>query len=351
MSNALRDSLQTFLQGIPPTNSQTLLVDAIQKWSETTEWQSQIASLSPASQIAALVALGSEAYESDWGNLRSNLLYNTRSVGQYVEPFTPSNWLEQNAQFLFVSLLDPLVLNDDSRRLATFERSELIGAERLPAALERGRGVLLVSCHQTHAGFCLRHPQFSDRTFTAVSHDISDANRGDYLAYAAYGDCVEFAPTTAAGARRMLARLKSNGAVALYNDFRFPESPGIPSLLFGRPVFSSKSLVNFILKTRACVLPFTVVRVPPFEDEHLKVELLPELPFDDLGEGERDSVTAAMRLGLATECLIRRYPIQWRLWTSLEYRWNEGQSAWSDLGRVFEAGASPQAGSLAESSA
>jgi hypothetical protein len=126
--------------------------------------------------------LGSEAYESDWGNLRTNLLSNTRSVGQYVEPFTSSDWLEQNAQFLFVSLLDPLVLNDDTRRLAAFERSELIGAERLPAALERGRGVLLVSCHQTHAGFCLRHPQFCDQAFTAVSHDISDANRGDHPA-------------------------------------------------------------------------------------------------------------------------------------------------------------------------
>jgi lauroyl/myristoyl acyltransferase len=351
MSNALRDSLRAFLHGIPPTNSQTLLVDAIQKWSETTEWQSIVASLSPARQISALLALGSEAYESDWGNLRTNLLFNTRSVGQYVEPFTSSNWLEQNAQFLFVSLLDPLVLNDDSRRLAAFERSELIGAERLPAALERGRGVLLVSCHQTHAGFCLRHPQFCDQTFTAVSHDISDANRAAHPAYTAYGGRVEFAPTTAAGARRMLVRLKSNGAVALYNDFRFPESPGIPSLLFGRPVFSSKSLVNFILRTRACVLPFTVVRVPPFADEKLRIEILPELPFDDLGETERDSVVAAMRLGVATECLIRRDPAQWRLWTSLEYRWNEGQSAWSELGRVFGSDVRPQAGSLAESTA
>jgi lauroyl/myristoyl acyltransferase len=149
----------------------------------------------------------------------------------------------------------------------------------------------------------------------------------------------------------MLVRLKSNGAVALYNDFRFPESPGIPSLLFGRPVFSSKSLVNFILRTRACILPFTVVRALPFADENLRIEILPELPFDDLGETERDSVMAAMRLGVATECLIRRDPAQWRLWTSLEYRWNEGQSAWSELGRVFGSDASPRASSLAESSA
>jgi len=351
MSNALRDSLQTFLQGIPPTNSQTLLVDAIQKWSETTEWQSLISRLSPARQIRALLALGSEAYESDLGNLRSNLLFNTRSIGEYLAASTSSDWLEQNAQFLFVSLLDPLMLNDDTRRLAAFARSELTGAERLPAAQERGRGVLLVGCHQTHAGFCLRHPQFCDQTFTAVSHDISDANRADHPAYAAYGDRVEFAPTTAAGARRMLVRLKSNGAVALYNDFRFPESPGIASLLFGRPVFSSKSLVNFILRTRACVLPFTVVRVPPFADEILRIEILPELPFDDLGESERDSVMAAMRLGVATECLIRRYPVQWRLWTSLVYRWNDGQSAWSELGRVFGSDGTPRASSLAESSA
>jgi hypothetical protein len=199
--------------------------------------------------------------------------------------------------------------------------------------------VLLVSCHQSHSGFFLRHPRFSEHYVTAVSHDITDVNRGDRRNWAAYGDRVEFAPTNATGARRMLARLKSKGLVAVYNDFRFPESAGIPSVLFGRPIFGSKSLVNFILKTRACVLPFAVVRLPPFEDEILRIEILPELPFDDLGNTERDSVIAAMRLGVATECLIRRYPLQWRLWTSLEYRWNEGCSAWSQLGDVLASGA------------
>jgi lauroyl/myristoyl acyltransferase len=236
-----------------------------------------------------------------------------------------------------VSLLDPLVLMHDSRRLETFGRAELIGKERLAAAEDRGRGVLLVGCHQSHAGFFLRHPQLSERSFTAVTHDVTDPNWANRPNTAAYGDRVEFAPTNAAGANRMLARVASNGAVAVYNDFWFPGSPGLPSALFGRPVFSSKSLVKFALRTRAPVLPFAVVRVPPFEDEVVRIEILPELPFDDLGESKRDFVVAAMRLGVATECLIRRYPIQWRLWTSLEYRWNEGQSAWSELGRLFGA--------------
>ncbi|HEV8000723.1 MAG TPA: hypothetical protein VGP63_12640 [Planctomycetaceae bacterium] len=335
MSSALRDSLRGFLERFPPSNSQSRLIDAIQEWSETDEWQSAVMRLSPADQIAALQALGSEAFESDLGNLRTNLVFNARSVGQYVPASTQAQWLEQHAQFLFVSLLDSVVLLDDSRRLATLARAELIGAERVTAAADRGRGVLLVSCHQSHSGFFLRHPRFSDHYVTAVSHDITDANRGDRRNWAAYGDRVEFAPTNATGARRMLARLKSKGLVAVYNDFRFPESAGIPSVLFGRPIFGSKSLVNFILRTRACVLPFAVVRLPPFEDEILRIEILPELPFDDLGDTQRDSVIAAMRLGVATECLIRRYPLQWRLWTSLEYRWNEGCSAWSQLGQVL----------------
>ncbi len=351
MSSVLRNSLREFLRGIPASNSQTRLAETIQKWSETAEWQSAVLRLSPADQIAALLELGSEAFESDLGNLRSNLLFNLHSIGQYVETSAETNWLEQHAQFLFVSLLDPLVLNDDSRRRQAFAQTELVGAERLAAAEDRGQGVLLVGCHQSHAAFFLRHPRFFDRIFTAVSHDITDANRGERRNSAAYGDRVEFAPTNATGARRMLARVRSNGAVAVYNDFRFPESPGIPTVLFGRPVLSSKSLVSFLLRTRPCVLPFTAVRVPPFEDEIVRVEILPELPFDDLGESERDSVMAAMRLGVATECLIRRYPVQWRLWTSLEYRWNEGQSAWADLGRVFGSNRSSAGGSLAESHA
>jgi hypothetical protein len=95
MSSALRDSLRGFLQGIPSSNSQTLLVEAIRKSTETAEWQSSVMRMSPRKQVAALRALASEAFESDLGNLRSNLLFNTRSVGPYIERSGQTNWLEQ----------------------------------------------------------------------------------------------------------------------------------------------------------------------------------------------------------------------------------------------------------------
>jgi lauroyl/myristoyl acyltransferase len=333
--SALRDSLRGFLQRVPPSNSQSWLAVAIQRWAETPEWASDILRLSPAERIASLVELAREAYQHDLGNLRSNLRTNTRTVARYVNQSAPRNWRKQHAEFLFVSLLDSLVLNDDAMRKELLARTELLGEERLAAAQRLGRGVLFLCCHQSHPGLYLSHPRLVDRGLTIVSHDINDANRGERRHTAAFGDRVEFAPTNATGARRMLGRLRSNGIVAVYNDFRFPESAGIPSVLFGRPVLNSQSLVNFVLRTRAPVLPLTVVRLQPFDEENVRIEILPELKFDDLGESERDSIVAAMRLGVATECMIRRNPVQWQLWTALEYRWYEARSAWSQLDRVF----------------
>ena len=194
MLNDLHESLREFLERRPSSGSQTLLAEAIHDWSETGEWQSAVERLSPADRVTALIELGRDAFASDLGNLRSNLLFNTRSVGQYVEQFTRADWLEQHAQFLFVSLLDPLELIDDARRLEMCARAELIGEERLAAAERRGRGVLLLSCHQSHTGFALRHPRFSERCFTIVSRDINDANRGERRSSAAYGSQIEFVP-------------------------------------------------------------------------------------------------------------------------------------------------------------
>ncbi len=340
--SSLRDSLRGFLAKVPPSNSQSWLAVAIQRWAETPEWKAEILRLSPAERISSLVELGREAYRQDLGNLRSNLRSNTRSVARYVNQSAPRNWRKQYAEFLFVSLLDPLVLNDNAQREALFARTELLGERRLAAAQRRGRGVLFLCCHQSHPGLYLRHPRLIDRGLTIVSHDINDANRGQRRHTAAFGDLVEFAPTNATGARRMLQRLKSNGIVAVYNDFRFPESAGIPSVLFGQPVLNSQSLVNFVLRTRATVVPLVVIRLQPFDEGNVRIEILPDLRFDDLGESEQDSLEAALRLGIATECMIRRNPVQWQLWTALQYRWYEARSAWSQLEPVFGSGV-PQA--------
>ena len=61
----------------------------------------------------------------------------------------------------------------------------------------------------------------------------------------------------------------------------------------------------------------------------IRVEFFPPLPFDDLGNSQRDQMMAAMRLSVATECLIRRYPVQWTHWTSLTHRWREALPVWN----------------------
>jgi lauroyl/myristoyl acyltransferase len=150
---------------------------------------------------------------------------------------------------------------------------------------------------------------------------------------------VDFVQTAPGGAARLLDCLKSGGCIALQNDFCFAETVGVPATFFGRPVLVSRSLVKLILRTRAPVLPISVVRLQPFESRKIRVEIYPPLPLDDLTEARRDQMIAAMRLSVATECLIRRYPAQWTHWTSLEQRWSEAVAAWSKLERLMTADA------------
>jgi len=340
MPDLFHGSLCAFLQAeAQQAESGRLTIGGMRRWSATTRWRAMAKRLSPAEQVRVLAELGDRVFDTDLGNYRTDLEFNTQRIGDVGDSRRRRELLREHCAFLFVSLLDPLVLTDERARADAFRRVELTGQEHADATRAAGRGLVFLGCHQTHSGFAFRHPHFAGWKFAAVRNPFDGGGLRPRRSEQAYGETVDFVQTAPGGAARLLDCLKSGGCIALQNDFCFAETVGVPATFFGRPVLVSRSLVKLILRTRAPVLPISVVRLQPFESRKIRVEIYPPLPLDDLTEARRDQMIAAMRLSVATECLIRRYPAQWTHWTSLEQRWSEAVAAWSKLERLMTADA------------
>ena len=86
----------------------------------------------------------------------------------------------------------------------------------------------------------------------------------------------------------------------------------------------SRSLVRIASSTGATVLPGCIVRLPPFDEGNVVIDILPALPIP---YGSEELGALSVIFGVATECLIRRYPSQWRLWNTLDTRLSQAEAA------------------------
>lgn len=328
MFRAFRESLMSFLGSSSPAvaASPRWFVSDIRQWSASPDWRMTARRLAPDEQVAVMARLGHAVFDDDLGNYRTALEFNTHTIGGLGGSRARRELLREHCAFLFVSLLDALVLSDDRARTEAFENVELVGYQHAETALKSGRGAILLGCLQTHTGFGVRHPRLAQWKVTMVRPAAASDAYGPRWAEDCYGETVDFAPISPEGLARLLEGLKCNGCVAVQNDFSYPQTVGLSGILLGRPALVSRSLVKLILRTRAPVLPVNVVRLQPFSSRKIRVEIHPPLPFDDLAECKPDRESAALRLSVATECLIRRYPVQWTHWTALAQRWQEAQS-------------------------
>ncbi len=70
------------------------------------------------------------------------------------------------------------------------------------------------------------------------------------------------------------------------------------------------------------VLPASVTRHAA-SARGVLVEFFSPLRLVDVDSSANSLAAAAVVIGVATECLIRRHPSAWRLWNTLELRWKQ----------------------------
>jgi lauroyl/myristoyl acyltransferase len=334
VDDSLRVSLQRFLDRESQNSGPPFcLIERLRRWGAGPEFKAAIGGRTPRGQVQALAELGRQAFDADLVGCRTEAHRNLEQVVNLGGARTLRERVRAHCVFLFVSLLDPLVLSDDTSRTEALRRVELHGQEHADAALAAGRGAIFLGCHQAHSGFGLRHPHFANWRFTVVRNPSDTAVYPPDWVERSYGPDVDIVPATTAGAARLRDCLAVGGFAALHADFSYPQTVGVPGSLFGRPVLISRSLIRLILRSRVPVLPSSVVRLEPFESRRIRMEIFPPLPLDDLTDSRPGQLRAAMRLSVATECLIRRHPVQWTHWTLLDYRWQQAAVACGQVRR------------------
>lgn len=325
MRDFIRERWRHDLRGLRCERGNVDVPQMVAGWLDDPAWTAAMAPLAPGERRLRLAELGAETFACDAGNFAAELRWNTRSLGRLWSPGQRDEVLRRHVEILFASASDQIDFMDPLRAAHAAAEASVTGLEHLQRARDAGRGIIFLGAYQCPAGFALHHHAFRELRIGVVQHMGDEAPR---IRPIASGGNHFFLPATGGSMRNMLRLLLQGGAVALYNDFIYPGVTPVASTLFGKPVLTSRAIVALALRTRAAVLPMAIVRHFPLEENRVTVELFPELMLPQVPHDDHRAVeAAAMLFGVATECLIRRYPAQWRLWNSLDYRWSQAESA------------------------
>lgn len=292
---------------------------------EDPETVSLLGRIPSAERRGLLAETGRAVYRRDLGNFAAELSYNTDSLIQSGQLPDFGEQREDHSACLFASLSDGL---DFLSRAGAEEhlaqtRIDVQGLSHLEPFL-RKRGILLVSVFQSHFGYMA--PLLETLGKVALVRKPQGEEGPDYFPkqMLEWRDTLEVIPATAAGGMRLFQTLRNGGVVGLYNDFLYPDARAVRGFLFGQHVPVSRALLLMIQKSGAVVVPMAVARCLPVEEDRVQVCFFPPLPASLSPEGATEA-DLAFQLSLATECLIRRFPVQWRLWNTLRMRWDSAR--------------------------
>lgn len=181
------------------------------------------------------------------------------------------------------------------------------GYGNLKAALQKGRGVLLVSGHIGNFELLV----------AAFGHDP------DFKMYGAYRKLDFFPlerlmleerqrfgttmiPLQGAG-KKIDAILRNKDIVATLLDQNANWHSGVNVDFFGRPACTNKGFAVLALRTKALVVPMCIAKTK----DTFVVEFLPEIPLESTGDMIRDIETNTQNYTAAIESMVRKYPDQY----------------------------------------
>lgn len=133
------------------------------------------------------------------------------------------------------------------------------------------------------------------------------------LRHARGGHSVGHISKGAAGAREMMATLRSGEALGLLMDQKLTEGIAVP--FFGHPARTATAIAQFALKFKCPVIGVQVQRLP---GARFKLKLHDPLPLPDTGDHDENVRQFITAINAMMEDWIRERPAEW-LW--LHKRW------------------------------
>jgi KDO2-lipid IV(A) lauroyltransferase len=191
----------------------------------------------------------------------------------------------------------------------------MVGVENFNAAMEKGKGALLLTLHLGH---------FELGSLAAPLWGVRAVFVGRPLTNQRLYERVSAQRTRTGGgligkrgvALRIARELRKGNAVGLLNDQYSKRARGVFVPFFGVRCSTTAGAAMISLRTGAPVLPGFVVRDAA---DHHTATILPALETQTTGDLERDILSATADYNRAYEEIIRRHPEQY-WWHTRRYR-------------------------------
>lgn len=186
------------------------------------------------------------------------------------------------------------------------DRVEVVGADRLDAIRESGKGAVLISGHfanwEVMAAVICRRPVDCLVTYRMLNNPHIDRRINDVRR--AYGIGV-LAPK-GLGTRELMRALSDGRAVALMNDQKFNQGLALP--FFGREAMTAPGPARLALKYDVPLVPVSTVRTGP---ARFRVTIHEEIERPRTNDPQADLEETVRRINAFLEQRVREQPGQW----------------------------------------
>ena len=312
MSSGIRSRFRRdAVQGASAASGNVDVTSLLSSWFDDPVWVDELAAMPEAVRRAELIEVAGEVFDDDVGNVRTELLWNSRDTDWVWSPRSLVDGLREHLVHVFLDVSDRIAL-----ATGTAEPATVVGLQHLTDALSAGRGVLLLLVLQRHPAWALTSDALRSLVVTVVQH--TDTGVTWHAA-----PTVRVVPATPSSMRRLVTTVDGNGVVCFANDYVFPGTPAMPSPLVGFDVPVSKGIVALAVRRGVPTVPVSITRDGCADAGPAVFQLYAPIA------SQADNESQALVLGLATECLIRRAPDQWRLWNTLRSRVDDAARAFA----------------------
>jgi lauroyl/myristoyl acyltransferase len=201
------------------------------------------------------------------------------------------------------------------------------GREHLEAALNKGKGVLVLSAHLGNfflVGTRLAVDGFPAYILVNQPRDSHFALLMDDYRLQVRQKTIHARPRREA-LRRLNSILRANQvAVVIADEYR--KGNGLPATLFGKTVLARRGPATLALRTGAAVVPAYMIRQG---ESSLKLIIEPELELDRAAKGKAQIGENVLRMTAWLERTVRRYPDQWN-WANIHWWENRSQASMAE---------------------
>jgi phosphatidylinositol dimannoside acyltransferase len=208
----------------------------------------------------------------------------------------------------------------DLLRLRSVDRENILdlidveGVEHVEAALERGKGLIIVSAHLGNFSVVARLPAALGYRSAIIAEEVKPAALFSYMVRLRSAMGIEVIPPGHQAVRRIFRLLRDNGILLVAGD-RHVVGRGMATSFFDATTLLPYGPALLAMRTDASLLPAYTLRV---SDRKSIVVLLPPLELARTGDWDADLRENVQRVTHALEGMIAIDPGQWavlqRVW-------------------------------------